>query len=511
MRRDRGGGSGAVRHDADKPTRPPPPAWAANASATTSGRDLGDAGHRPRGQRERVRSGREGAHRHRHDRHPGGVRRAHPVRRVLDRGAPRRVGAEPPRDLEVDVGRGLAARHLLARTATTRITSSSPVRSSTSAMTGAFDDDASPSGQCSPSAPDRLDRAGQQRQPAPVARDQPLARRRRRSRRAPCRLRARRARRPTTPSSSSRASRAWPRPSTSRRGRRRARGAPRPSAPRSRRARRRGRARRRRAPGAATSPRARAAGAPRGSGRRGRRALDRERPRERRRDASTPSALRLEEGVDRLVGRGVRARPAARARRRAGAPRGRRRARPAPPSAACAWPTGSRSISRSSHVEPQRLAEPEERARDLLDRAPGLARDRDDVGRVAQRAAGRRERGPSPRDALLRPARRDPPRAPRATPRRRATAGSPRSRWNARRPSVDLRAQVEPGLGVAQVPAGGRLDERGRRRPSAPTRAAVDRPAEPLDRLPAAAAPVDLARDRGRRARRRRAGRRARP
>ena len=49
-----------------------------------------------------------------------------PLRRVLDRDAPRRVDAEPPRDLEVDVGRGLAARRPPRWTATTRMTASRP-------------------------------------------------------------------------------------------------------------------------------------------------------------------------------------------------------------------------------------------------------------------------------------------------------------------------------------------------------------------------------------------------
>ena len=47
------------------------------------------------------------------DVHPGGVRRADPARGVLDRDAPRRVDVQAACRLEVDVGGGLASRHLL--------------------------------------------------------------------------------------------------------------------------------------------------------------------------------------------------------------------------------------------------------------------------------------------------------------------------------------------------------------------------------------------------------------
>ena len=46
-------------------------------------------------------------------RHAGGVRGTHSVGRVLDCRTPGRDCAEPPRGLEVNIGRGLAPRHLL--------------------------------------------------------------------------------------------------------------------------------------------------------------------------------------------------------------------------------------------------------------------------------------------------------------------------------------------------------------------------------------------------------------
>ena len=172
MRRDAAGAP--VRSVTTRQAYPtPPPAWAANASATTSGVTSAMPSTVRDGERERVRSGREGAHRHRHDRHPGGVRRADPVARVLDRDAPRGVGAEPPRDLEVDVGRGLAARHLLARQPDAdHVVEPRALEHER--------DDRRVRGRREPERPvlaeppDRLDRARQQRQLAAVAGEQPL-------------------------------------------------------------------------------------------------------------------------------------------------------------------------------------------------------------------------------------------------------------------------------------------------------------------------------------------------
>ncbi len=198
----------------------------------------------------------------------------------------------------------------------------------------------------------------------------------------------------------------------------------------------------------------------------------------------TPSAFRLEEVVDRLVGRGVR-----RVAQRALGDEPARREdvvadglqRPA------LHPRGDRQPLDLA-LEPgelERLAEPEERARDLLDRAPAEPRDRDDVGRVLERAAvgviaghlaGHALFGKAGRDllALL---------APLLGAERRQDLRELPERPTA---VLDLRAQVEPGLGVAQVPAGGRLDEPVEALHQLPLRAAVDRPVEALDRLPPA-------------------------
>ena len=96
-----------------------------------------------------------------------------PVVRVLDRGAQRRVDPEPPRRLEVDVGRRLAARDLL-RGHDDGITSCRPAASSTTSISSGFDDDATASGQRSATAAHRVDRAGDQRRRLAVAREHPL-------------------------------------------------------------------------------------------------------------------------------------------------------------------------------------------------------------------------------------------------------------------------------------------------------------------------------------------------
>ena len=106
-----GGGSGAVRHDpvslADRATRmggerPLDDAGVTSAMPATSPR-------RARGRRPRAGK----PHRHRDDGHPGGTRRASRCSSPRPH-TPRRLDAEPPRSLEVDVGRGLAASDLLA-------------------------------------------------------------------------------------------------------------------------------------------------------------------------------------------------------------------------------------------------------------------------------------------------------------------------------------------------------------------------------------------------------------
>ena len=83
--------------------------------ASTSGVSSATDGTHHVRLRERLVVGREVRVRDRDDAHPGRLRRADPVVRVLDRGAATRVDAEPARCLEVDVGRRLAARHLLRR------------------------------------------------------------------------------------------------------------------------------------------------------------------------------------------------------------------------------------------------------------------------------------------------------------------------------------------------------------------------------------------------------------
>ena len=83
---------------------------------------------------------------HGDDAHARGLRRADAVVRVLDRAAPRRLDAEPARSLEVDVGRRLAARDLLATTPRPRRASRSPAARSTTSISSGFDDEAIASG-----------------------------------------------------------------------------------------------------------------------------------------------------------------------------------------------------------------------------------------------------------------------------------------------------------------------------------------------------------------------------
>ena len=129
--------------------------------------------------RERLGARREVRVRDRDHRMPGGVRGADAVVRVLDRGRARRVDAQAPRRLEVDVRRRLAARHLLGRDRRPRTSAASPASSSTASISGRFDDDASPSGQRPrASRSHRLDGAVDQRQ---LARDSARASARRRA------------------------------------------------------------------------------------------------------------------------------------------------------------------------------------------------------------------------------------------------------------------------------------------------------------------------------------------
>ena len=76
-------------------------------------RDLADAVDDRGRERQRVVAGRVVRVGRGDDRHAGRVRRAQAVGRVLDRHAGPRVDVESPRGLQVDVGRGLAARDLL--------------------------------------------------------------------------------------------------------------------------------------------------------------------------------------------------------------------------------------------------------------------------------------------------------------------------------------------------------------------------------------------------------------
>ena len=130
------------------------------------GRQLAERVEHDVRERERVRRGRVVRVRDRDHAHAGRVRGADPVRGVLDGGARAGLDAEPPRRLEIDVRRRLAARDLLRRDRRARRGRAIPARSSTASISGRFEDDATAERELRRQPPDRLDGAVDQRQVA---------------------------------------------------------------------------------------------------------------------------------------------------------------------------------------------------------------------------------------------------------------------------------------------------------------------------------------------------------
>ena len=163
------------------------------------------------GERERVAGGREVRVGDRDHAQPGGVGGADAVLGVLDRGAV--AGSTPSRrvGLEVDVGRGLAARDLLGGDRGREAVGRRPCASSTRSITSRLEEDASPSGMRVGAAarPPRgrpAAAAGARGSRASIASHDGVVDL---ARGVSSTCRAARRRRPATPSSSCRACRAW--------------------------------------------------------------------------------------------------------------------------------------------------------------------------------------------------------------------------------------------------------------------------------------------------------------
>ena len=107
-----------------------------------------DRGHRVDdgvGEREHVRCGRVVPVRVGDHAHPCRVRRADPARGVLDRDAPRRIDAQAPRRLEVDVGAGLPRADLLRRHGDREERRRARAAASTASISSRFEDEATAS------------------------------------------------------------------------------------------------------------------------------------------------------------------------------------------------------------------------------------------------------------------------------------------------------------------------------------------------------------------------------